>query len=181
MDRIMNSLFDGWAGILEITIAAPMIYIAIICVIRVSGKRSTSQMNNFDWVVTVALGSIAASGVMLKDVSVVECLYAISLLLAFQWLLTKSLIHLPPLQKLVKANPTLLVHNGEYILDAMKCERVAKDEILAAIRESGLITIEDAKWVILETDASFSVIPQDDRDYSKAAFQGVTGFPPNKQ
>ena len=50
--------YDGWKDLVRIALAAPVIYFTIIAFIRLAGKRSTSQMNNFDWVVTVALGSI---------------------------------------------------------------------------------------------------------------------------
>ena len=54
--------YDGWKDLVRIVLAAPAIYFTIIVFIRLAGKRSTSQMNNFDWVVTVALGSIAGAG-----------------------------------------------------------------------------------------------------------------------
>ena len=48
---------DGWKDYVRIGLAAPVIYLTIIAFIRLAGKRSTSQMNNFDWVVMVALGA----------------------------------------------------------------------------------------------------------------------------
>lgn len=74
--------------LLRIAATAPIVYLLIILFIRLSGKRSTSQMNNLDWIVTVALGSIAASTILLKDIAVAEGILAIGLLLAMQWLLT---------------------------------------------------------------------------------------------
>ena len=68
--------FDGWGGLLRILIAGPVIYLAIIVFIRFSGKRSTSQMNNFDWLVTVALGSLIASGIIVENVTVAESAFA---------------------------------------------------------------------------------------------------------
>ena len=46
---LFKALFDGWEGILKILIAAPIMYISVVVAIRIIGKRSTSQMNNFDW------------------------------------------------------------------------------------------------------------------------------------
>jgi len=179
MDHFASqAFFDGWEGIIKILISAPVIYLSIILIVRVSGKRSTSQMNNFDWIVTVAIGSISASGVIFDSVSIVECLLAIGLLLLFQGLLTKTIMHSKTVHKMVKARPTLLVHNGDYLEDALIGERVTKEEVLAALRENGLHTVEDAKWVILENDASLSVIPMKDRDYSDAQLDSVIGFPP---
>ncbi|WP_157620591.1 YetF domain-containing protein [Synechococcus sp. PCC 7335] len=82
------------------------------------------------------------------------------------------------MHKMIKARPALLAHDGNYIEDAMVKERVTKDEMLAALREAGLYDIEDAKWIILETDATLSVIPRKDKDYSDAQLESVIGFPP---
>lgn len=175
---LSSALFDGWEGIIKICIAAPLVYAFVVLAIRITGKRSTSQMNNFDWIVTVAIGSITASGIILDSVTVSEALTAITLLLGAQYFLTKALLASSALTKLVKASPTLVVHDGQFIRRAMRKERVMTSEVMAALRENGLFCIEDAQWVILETDATFSVIPKGDRDFSKAQFENISGFPP---
>lgn len=175
--NLLSALFDGWEGIIKICMAAPIMYLFVVLAIRVTGKRSTSQMNNFDWIVTVAIGSLTASGIVLDSVTVSEALTAITLLLGAQYLLTKGVLCSNKLAKLVKASPTLLVHDGQLLRGAMRKERVMKSEIMAALRENGLLCLEDAQWVILETDATFSVIPKGDHDLSKAQFENVSGFP----
>ena len=176
---LLSALFDGWKGIIEICISAPLIYVFVVISIRIVGKRSTSQMNNFDWIVTVAIGSLTASGIVIDSVSVAEAMVAIGLLLGAQYLLTKGFFASGKLTRLAKASPTLLVHNGQLIHEAMKHERIMASEVMAALREEGLISLDEAKWVILETDASFSVIPKDPkRDFSKVDFENVSGFPP---
>ncbi|MEO1393999.1 MAG: YetF domain-containing protein [Cyanobacteria bacterium J06634_5] len=177
---LLSALFDGWEGIVKICIAAPIMYVFVVAAIRIVGKRSTSQMNNFDWIVTVAIGSLTASGIILDSVTVAEALTAITLLLGAQYLLTRGFLASGKLTKLAKASPTLLVHDGQFIHSAMKKERVMPSEVMAALRENGLLSLEDAHWVILETNATFSVIPKGDRDFSKAEFENVAGFPPKK-
>jgi len=179
--NVLEALFDGWEGIIEVLLAAPIIYVAVILAIRLTGKRSTSQMNNFDWIVTVAIGSLTASGIVIESVSVLEAITAIAFLLGAQYLVTKGIFVSDTLTKVTKASPTLLVHNGEMIREALKQERVTPDEIMAAVRENGLLRMEDVQWVILETDATLSVIPRDDRDFSGAQFDDVRGFPPAQQ
>ena len=175
---LLTALFDGWAGIIEIVIAVPIMYIAIIIAIRIVGKRSTSQMNNFDWVVTVAIGSLTASGIVIDSVSIIEALTAIFLLLAAQYLLTKGILSSNTLAKLVKTSPTLLVHDGHFIDEALRRERVTPSEVRASFRENGVISLDEAKWGFLESDVSFSVISRGDRDFSKAQFEAVSNFPP---
>jgi uncharacterized membrane protein YcaP (DUF421 family) len=58
----------------------------------------------------------------------------------------------------VTGDPALLVYRGEFLRDAMKRERVAEDEILCAVRSSGISEVGQVQAVVLETDGSFSVI-----------------------
>ncbi|WP_084397882.1 DUF421 domain-containing protein [Henriciella aquimarina] len=153
-------LLDQQSDLVRVIISAPIMYLTIVFLIRITGKRSTSQMNNFDWIVTVAVGSLAASGIVLKGVTVLESIAGIATLLLLQWILTKSVLHNRWVSKLVKAEPVVLVENGEFREKAMLSERVTKREVMSALRENGLVDPDDAQWVILETDASMSVIPR---------------------
>lgn len=173
----MDLFFDGSDGLLRTLVSAPIIYASIIAFVRLTGKRSTSQMNNFDWIVTVALGSISASGIILENVTILEALLAVGLLLGLQWLLTKALLYSTWLRYLVKAEPKLLVHSGEYLVGAMREERVTRDEILAAVRAHGLTTVDDAQWIILENDATFSVIAKDESSKSTPLLRNVLNVP----
>lgn len=107
-------LFDNTDSLLRILVSVPVLYLAVIGFVRVSGKRSTSQMNNFDWIVTVAMGSLVGSGIILEDVKLVEVCFAISLLLGSQYIVTTGVVHFASLAELVKAKPTLLVFEGEF-------------------------------------------------------------------
>lgn len=170
--------FDGFGGLLRILIAAPTLYVCVIAFIRFSGKRSTSQMNNFDWVVTVAMGSLMASGILLKDIAVSEAAFAIALLLLMQWLLTFTMVRFSPVAKLVRAEPTLLYHDDHFLPDAMRHERVSEYEVLSAVRENGIVDLSSVESVILEANATLSVIPKSDKKIQKPALQDVHGISP---
>jgi uncharacterized membrane protein YcaP (DUF421 family) len=129
-------------------------------------------MNNFDWVVTVALGSLVASGIILESVTVIEALIATGLLLGLQWGLTSWMPRSKALERVVKAKPTLLVDRGHLIESSLIEERVTEDEVYAALRGAGLATLEEAQWVVLETDASLSVIAKSSRDFSDVDLVG---------
>lgn len=170
--------YDGIEGPIRILITAPVMYLFIIASVRLSGKRSTSQMNNFDWVVTVAMGSIAASSIVLDGVTLLEAALATGVLLTLQYLVTRLVITSPLAASVIKPVPHLVVHEGVCLEDAMRDERVATEEVEAAVRSAGLTDIDEAQWVILETDASFSVIPKGDRSFVNVTFDGVAGMPP---
>jgi uncharacterized membrane protein YcaP (DUF421 family) len=58
----------------------------------------------------------------------------------------------------VKSEPTLLVHHGTFLDDAMREQRVTREEVLSVLRKQSITAVKDAVAVVLETDGSFSVI-----------------------
>ncbi|MBE9127701.1 MULTISPECIES: DUF421 domain-containing protein [unclassified Coleofasciculus] len=166
--------FDDWAGILRIAITAPIVYVAVILFIRLFGKRSTSKMNNFDWIVTIAIGSIVGSMIVLKNVVIVEGLEAIILLLALQYVVTKLSLVVPGVSQFVRATPSVLFFRGEFQQKIMQAERVTREEIVAAIRESGHSKLDQVEAVILESDANLSVIPRQGESFPET-LKGLAG------
>jgi uncharacterized membrane protein YcaP (DUF421 family) len=171
-----SMFFDSWEDLLQIAVTVPIVYLFIILSVRVLGKRSTSRMNNFDWIVTVAIGAITGTSILDDNTAILEALLAIALLFGLQYLLTWATLKNEGVQKIVKSRPRLLVHNGQYLDDAMEHERITRGEVMAAIRGKGLLSVQDAKWVILEPDATFSIVQWDERDFSQADFGRVKGF-----
>lgn len=150
--------FESWQGLLRVVIVGVLAYVGLIFFLRVFGKRSLSKWNAFDFVVTVALGSVLGTVLLSKDVPLLESLLAFFFLLALQYVVTKFSIKSENFEKLVKSNPTLLFYKGEFIEKAMREQRVPKEEILAAIRGSGNGSLEAVEAVVLETNGNFSVI-----------------------
>lgn len=149
--------FNSWYRLYAVGISIVALYIALVILVRVSGKRTTSQMNNFDWVISVAIGGLVSSGALFKDISVADSLIGIATLLLLQWLMTWLVKKSKSFRNVVKAKPTILLHEGKLMRDNMRKERVSDAEVYAALRKEGMNSLGDADWVILETDASFSV------------------------
>ncbi|QDT35888.1 DUF421 domain-containing protein [Stratiformator vulcanicus] len=168
----MMNWFGGWEPLIAVIATAPVVYLAVVAMIRIAGKRTTSQMNNFDWIVTVAMGSLVGSTLILKDVSVVTGLTAICALLFFQWLVTWGLIRSPRLETVIRSKPTLLYYRGEFLKSAQRETRVSQGEILSAVRGSGAQCMEEVAAVVLETDATLSVVAYGD-NYCSEDMKGM--------
>ena len=154
-------LFDGWAGIGRVLLVGTLAYVLLIIVLRVTGKRTLSKMNAFDLIVTVALGSALATTMLSEDVPLVEGLVGLILLVMLQYGVTWLSARSPWFQSLVKAQPQLLVHRGQWMREAMRRERVTEEEVLAAMRNQGIRAVGDTMTVVLETDGSLSVLTGD--------------------
>ncbi len=172
---LSDSLFNGWSGLAHTLIAGTLTYVGLIVWLRVSGKRTLSKWNSFDFVVTIAFGSILASALLSKTTPFAQSMAAIGLLVVFQYTITWLSVRSNVIQKLVKAEPSLLVFKGKMQEDVMIDKRVAKGEVLAAIRENGNASLEDIDAVVLETDGAFSVVQNLDVE-SASAFRDVKGF-----
>lgn len=164
--------FDNWFGIVRILIVGVLAYAALIIFLRISGKRTLSKWNAFDFVVTIALGSTLASVIISKDVVLIEGVIAFALLIGLQFVITRLSVRFDSIKNVVKAEPTLLLNKGEFLPAAMRRQRVAESEIRAAIRSNGLAAIEDAEAVVLETDGTFSVVKKSAND-SRTALKDV--------
>ena len=157
-------LFEDWERLLSTAISSGVFFVLIVVLVRLAGKRITSQMTNFDWIVTVAIGSLASSGILLENVPMSDAIAAIVVLAAMQWLTTYLTVKSDGFAKVVRPAPRLLTHKGEYLEDAMLKERVTKEEIDAALRAEGHMSVEGANWVILEPNGVLTVIPRQDRN-----------------
>jgi|SRR5690625_4350637 len=153
----MDMLFEA-SAVSHIFTVGPLAYLAMIVLLRVSGKRALSKMNAFDFVVTVALGSILATVVLDEQVSLLEGVVAISVLLVGQFVITFLSTRSKLVTKAVKANPALVYGKDGLLDDVLRRERVNREEVLAAVRNAGYPSLEAVDAVVLETDGSFSVL-----------------------
>jgi uncharacterized membrane protein YcaP (DUF421 family) len=171
---ILSDIFSlDVSKLLRAAVAVPVIYIVLIGLIRLSGKRTTSQMNNFDWIVTVAMGSLVAAGITSSSASVLQVLLAIALLIGLQFAITWLVLRSDTVRQWVKPHPRLLFYEGEFLWRDMRAERVSEVEVLAAIRASGHHQLEDVGAVVLETDATLSVLPVQDPDEAKTTLDDL--------
>ena len=168
-------MIENMNPFLEVIITGIIAYICIIAFLRISGKRTLAKWNSFDFVVTIALGSVLASTLLSTKDEFGKGILGFALLILFQYIITWIAVRSSIIQKLIKAEPSLLLYRGEMKHDVMKRERVAEGEILAALRTSGVSAIEDADAVVLETDGSFSVITNID-DSSGSALKDIKEF-----
>lgn len=152
-------LFDDTGDLVRILVVGVVAYIALIAILRVSGKRTLTQMNAFDLVVTVAMGSTLATVLLSSEVSLSEGILALFLLIGMQYSIAWVTVRWRPSEKLFKSEPTMLLFQGEYMKQTMKHERVSEAEILEVLRASGLSALDQALAVVLESNGTFSVIP----------------------
>jgi uncharacterized membrane protein YcaP (DUF421 family) len=150
--------FESWDGVYRVLIMGTFAYLALVAILRVSGKRTLAKMNAFDLVVTVALGSTLATILLSRDVAFIEGVAALLTLVALQYSIAKLSVHWHWVEQLAKSDPQALLVDGVFDCEALRRERVTPEEVLCAIRSAGFGDTSDVATVILENDGSFSVI-----------------------
>jgi uncharacterized membrane protein YcaP (DUF421 family) len=170
-----SALFETWGRLAVLAAALVVAYAWLVLLLRISGKRTLAKLNAFDFVVTIALGSTLATVIVSRDVPLVEGAAALAGLVALQFVVARSTRASARFDRLVKAEPTALVVDGEVRHDAMRRTRVRPDEVAAALRKEGVASFADVDLVVLETDGTFSVL-RDAGDGS--ALAGVQGLGP---
>ena len=161
-------MFNSFDAIQHTIIIGSLGYIFIVFLLRISGKRTLSKWNSFDFIVTIAFGSVLATLLLSKDTSFLQGALGFGLLVLYQFILTWISVRYPIIQKLIKAEPSLLLYQGKLQHHIIKRERVTEGEVLSALRSQGIAAIEDAAAVVLETDGSFSVIKDLGSRYASA-------------
>ena len=167
--------FSGWNVVLRTAIGGTVTYFALIALLRVAGPRTLAKWYAFDLIVTVALGSTFANGVLSQDISIVQALTGFVLLVVLQFSIAFLAVRLPIMQRIVNPQPVLLVLHGELQEGAMRRNRVTRADVCKAARASGRSCIEDLAVVVLEPDGTFTVIDTLAQG-STSALDDIPGF-----
>ena len=155
--------FDNIDKLGRIVLTATMVYVLIVLITKISGKRSTSQLNNFDWIVTVMIGSLGASTILLEDIPLIEGGSAIIVLYLLQFLVTKYASISPQFSSVILSEPRIVFYQGQYLPDAMRAERLTRQELECAMRSEGVKSLSDIEAIVFESDAQLTIITKSDK------------------
>ncbi len=131
----------------------------IVFLVRIVGLRSFSKMTNFDFVMTVAMGSLlAASGQSSEWSAFWQTIVAMAALFVVQWLVARLRKSSDQFEDFVQNEPILLMRNGKFDQEALTKTRVAKDDLIVKLREANVLSLDQVRAVILETTGDVSVM-----------------------
>jgi uncharacterized membrane protein YcaP (DUF421 family) len=151
-------LFSGWAPILRILFVGTFAYVFLLVTLRVSGPRTLSRTNIFDFIISVGVGSAFGRIITAKDVALAEACTAFALLAFLQYLVSFLRVRSKRFAGLVNASPCLLYFDGQYLPHALRVARLAESDIQDAVRSKGLGSMSDVEAVVLEAGGELAVI-----------------------
>jgi uncharacterized membrane protein YcaP (DUF421 family) len=154
-----NIFFDNWESTGRTFIITILAYITMLLMLRVSGKRTLSKMNAFDFIITIALGSTLAAVTLNKDVALIDGALAFFILIFMQFILTWLSVRVKFVKNLITSKPTLLLYKGEILHDELKSERITLEELYMSARQKGIEDLSEIDVIILETTGDMTIMP----------------------
>jgi uncharacterized membrane protein YcaP (DUF421 family) len=143
---------------LRIMMSSVMVYIFIIVMIRIFGKKELAQLSVYDLVFILLISNSVQNAMVAGDNSLVGGLIAAGALFGLNFLLKYFQFRFPKFSKVVQGDAIMLVYHGKVIDKHMRMARVSTDELMEAIREHGVSSLTDVDLAILEVDGNISVL-----------------------
>jgi uncharacterized membrane protein YcaP (DUF421 family) len=148
---------------MEMILRAAFVYCFLLLLFRIAGKRTLSQITNFDLVLTLILSESIQNALTDDDRSVTGAVLLVTTLVGLNILLSLLKMRLPWLEIALEGSPTILFEKGKKHDDRMKAERVDDADILEAARVAqGISRLDQIDYVVVEKDGQISVVPKED-------------------
>jgi uncharacterized membrane protein YcaP (DUF421 family) len=154
---IFDSMFHMPLPILEKLARPVIVYLVLVVLLRLFGKRELAQLNPFDLVVLLSLSNTVQNAIIGDDNSVTGGVVGAFGLLAINWLVVRVLFNSPRLTRALEGRSALLVLNGQLDQRAMERESLTREELLSVIHKQGFEDFHKVHRCVLEPNGTFYV------------------------
>ncbi len=162
----MEKWFEAsWTSLTAICVTAVGIYLAVIIFTRLAGKRSFSKMSSFDFAMTVAIGSILASTILSKSVSLLQGVVGLAMVYILQ-IFVAVLRRSSKVEKLIDNNPLLLMDGTTILHENLRKARVTESDLRSKLREANVLELSQVRAVVFEATGDISVLHTKDENVS---------------
>ena len=157
----MDGLFALSAPWWSFVLRALAVYIVVMVLVRVSGKRAVGQFTPFDLVLLILIGNAVQNGMNGGDNSLTGALILAVCLIALNYAVAWFTARHPRVRRFVEGNPVELARDGKIFRAVLKRELVSKSDFREAMREAGCEEVEHIKLAMLETNGRISILTRD--------------------
>jgi uncharacterized membrane protein YcaP (DUF421 family) len=153
------TLPDIGSGLPDIALRTGLIYLVVIVLLRVSGKRGVGQMSIVDLVLVLIIANGVQNAMVGQNTTIYGGVVAAITLVVLDWAIRTITDRSLRTQRLLEGEPALLVRDGHVLTGALRKQGISHDELMAGLRSQGLEDPADAHLVFLETNGHISVVP----------------------
>lgn len=143
-----------------IILRTAIIYVVILVLLRLAGKREIGQLEVFDLVVILLIANGVQNAMVGEDTSLVGGLVAAATMIGVNYLVSYLRMHNEGFRKLIQGEPTTLIVKGKLLTENMEKEEVDEDTLQAAMRKNGVLEYPEVELATLEIDGSISIVPR---------------------
>ncbi|KGQ19070.1 putative transmembrane protein [Lysobacter dokdonensis DS-58] len=141
-------------------VRAVVVYVVLLGMIRISGKRTMGQFTPFDVLLIVLLGNAVQNALLGKDTSLLGGLLLAAVLITLNWTTGYVASRSRHAEQVIEGVPVVLARDGRLFEQVLRRELVSRNDFDEALRQAGEITLDDVHFAILETDGRISVVPK---------------------
>jgi uncharacterized membrane protein YcaP (DUF421 family) len=141
--------------ILEKLLRPAIVYMALVVLLRVFGKRELAQLNPFDLVVLLSLSNTVQNAIIGDDNSVTGGIIGACSLLAVNWLVVRALFRSPKLTRAFEGRASVLIRNGQLDQRALARESLTREELLSAVHKQGFEDFHQVQHCELDPNGTF--------------------------
>jgi uncharacterized membrane protein YcaP (DUF421 family) len=154
---MFDSMFHLPLPILEKLARPVIVYLVLVLLLRLFGKRELAQLNPFDLVVLLSLSNTVQNSIIGDDNSVTGGVLGAFGLLAINWLVVRVLFRTPKLNRLLAGRSDTLIRNGQLDKEALSREALTREELLSVIHRQGFDDFHKVRHCVLEPNGTFYV------------------------
>ncbi len=151
-----------WHVLGDIALRTTIIYLALLVGIRLTGSRQLGQMSAFDLVLLLIIANAVQNAMVGPDTSLAGGLVAAGVLLFWHQVIDRLRRSSRTFSRLLAGEGIMLINDGAILEEHLRRAGVTQDELLQALREHGVPTIDQVRLAVLEPDGAVSVIRYDD-------------------
>ena len=156
---MVHNLVHLGASPLEKAIRTAAVYLVLLVLLHLAGKRELAQLNSFDLVVLLLLSNVVQNAIIGNDNSLLGGLLGAVILLVVNFVLVRTAFMSPRFGKTLQGGPTTLLENGRIDQHALRREAITREELVANLRRQGL-ELDDVEKVDLEPEGVFNATPK---------------------
>lgn len=163
----MWSLETPWS---ELVLRAVIVFVFCFIVLRIWGRKHLTELSPFDFLLLLILAESVESSLMGEEKSVVGGMLTFGTLVLLNTLLNKVSFRFKKVEKIVEGEPDVLIKDGKVDEALLKKIQITQQELHEALREQGVLSVDEVKRGTLETNGKISIIKKEEGKPLKRTF-----------
>lgn len=151
-----------------------LLYLTVLVLMRIMGKREVGQLSLFDLVVAIMIAELAAIPLSETSIPISHGIFPIVTLVMLQMSLAFITLKSQTARKVIEGTPSIIIEKGRLLEEEMRRLRYNVDDMMMQMREQGIYRLEEVEYAILETNGKLSIILKSDKRPVIPSDLGVT-------